>query len=118
MTLPIRHPALNFATRRDDITHWPRVCGNIHEVVGHCISGGTSIVERYKNLSGDSGVVQYQLREGAILVQFLNGSMYEYTNESAGAEAISTMHQLAAAGRGLSSFISTNVRERYWRRIR
>jgi hypothetical protein len=75
-------------------------------------------MDRYRNLSGDSGVLGYQLREGAILVQFRNGSMYEYTNESAGSHAISTMHRLAVAGRGLSSFISTNVREKYSRRIR
>jgi hypothetical protein len=74
-------------------------------------------VQRYKNLSGDSGVVRYQLREGAVLVQFSDGSLYEYTNESAGGDAIATMHRLAVAGRGLCSFISTTVREKYSRKI-
>lgn len=81
------------------------------------MSRGTFNVERYKNLSGDSGVVRYQLSEGAILVQFSDGSLYEYTNESAGNNAIATMHRLAVAGRGLSSFISTAVREKYSRKI-
>ena len=75
-------------------------------------------MERYKNLSGDSGVVQYQLSEGAILVQFGDGSLYEYTNESAGGNAIATMHHLAVAGRGLNSFLSTTVRKKYSRKIR
>jgi hypothetical protein len=70
-------------------------------------------VERYKNLSGDSGVVQYQLSEGTILVQFSDGSLYEYTIESAGGNAIATMHRLAVAGRGLNSFISTSVSKKY-----
>jgi hypothetical protein len=74
-------------------------------------------VERYKNLSGDSGVVQYQLSEGTILVQFSDGSLYEYTNESAGGNAIAAMHRLAVAGRGLSSFISTTVSKKYSRKI-
>jgi hypothetical protein len=75
-------------------------------------------VERYRNLSGDSGVVQYQLGEGTILVQFSDGSLYEYTNESAGGNAIAAMHRLAVAGRGLGGFISTTVRKKYSRKIR
>jgi hypothetical protein len=74
-------------------------------------------VETYKNLSGDSGVVQYQLSEGTILVQFSDGSLYEYTNESAGDNAIATMHRLAVVGRGLNSFISTAVSKKYSRKI-
>jgi hypothetical protein len=75
-------------------------------------------MDRYKNLSGESGVERYQLGEGSILVQFSNGSLYEYTNASAGGDAIATMHRLAVVGRGLSSFISTSVREKYSRKIR
>jgi hypothetical protein len=74
-------------------------------------------VDRYRNLSGDSGVLRYQVLEGAILVQFRNGSVYEYTNASAGPQAVSTMQRLAVAGRGLSSFISIHVRGKYARRM-
>ena len=74
-------------------------------------------MERYKNLSGDSGVVHYQLSEGAVLVRFSDGSVYEYTNESAGDDAIATMHRLAVAGGGLNTFISTTVRKKYSRKI-
>jgi hypothetical protein len=75
-------------------------------------------MERYKNLGGNSNVVSYKLGSGSILVQFGDGSLYEYTNGSAGAAAIATMHRLAAAGQGLNSFISTTVRKAYFRKIR
>ena len=75
-------------------------------------------MEKYKNLGGDSNVMQYQLGEGSILVMFGDGSLYEYTNSSAGPSAISTMHRLAVAGRGLNGFISTTVRKNYSRKIR
>ena len=75
-------------------------------------------MERYKNLSGDSGVVGYELGDGVILVQFADGSLYEYTDGSAGAVVIAEMQRLAAAGRGLSSFISKTSRKSYSRKIR
>jgi hypothetical protein len=74
-------------------------------------------VERYKNPGGDSNVVQYELSSGAILVQFGDGSVYEYTNQSAGSGSIATMHRLAVAGRGLNTFISTTVRKKYSRKL-
>lgn len=75
-------------------------------------------MNRYKNLSGDSGVLAYELSPGAIVVQFNNGWNYEYTDHSAGASAIATMHHLARAGRGLSGYISANVRDAYARKFR
>ncbi|QJD60959.1 hypothetical protein HG264_16785 [Pseudomonas sp. gcc21] len=75
-------------------------------------------MDRYKNLSEDSGVIAYELSPGAIVVQFNNGWKYEYTDESAGASAIATMHRLARAGKGLSGFISVNVRDAYVRKFR
>jgi len=75
-------------------------------------------MERYKNLGGDSGVTSYELATGSIVVQFKDGWKYEYTNHSAGVQAIATMHRLGAAGRGLNSFISTTVRKAYSRKFR
>lgn len=60
----------------------------------------------YANLSGDSGVVAYDLRPAAILVRFRGGEVYEYSHDSAGAAVVMTMQQLARAGRGLSTFIA------------
>jgi hypothetical protein len=60
----------------------------------------------YANLSGNSGVVAYDIRPGAILVRFRDGDLYEYNDGKAGAAVVMTMQQLARAGIGLSTFIT------------
>ncbi|HZY19083.1 MAG TPA: hypothetical protein VFE82_11420 [Ramlibacter sp.] len=60
----------------------------------------------YRNLSGHSGVVAYEVRPGAIAVRFRGGHTYLYTQASAGEEAVAQMQRLARAGRGLSTFIA------------
>jgi hypothetical protein len=70
-------------------------------------------MERYKNRSGESGVIAYEIRRGAIVVQFVGGDKYLYTDKSAGDENISTMQRLAEQGAGLSTFISQYVHDRY-----
>lgn len=75
-------------------------------------------MNRYGNLSGSSGVTRYELGSDRIVVQFKDGWKYEYTVQSAGADAIATMQTLATAGRGLSTFISTLVRDAYAKKFR
>jgi hypothetical protein len=70
-------------------------------------------MQRYGNLSRGSGVVAYAIRPDAIEVKFQDGWIYLYTHASAGAANIETMKTLAAAGKGLSTFISRQVRHRY-----
>jgi hypothetical protein len=74
-------------------------------------------MQRYGNQSRESGVVAYDIDAGQIIVQFRNGDRYLYTEDSAGAANIARMHELARAGRGLSSFISQHVHDRYARKI-
>jgi len=74
-------------------------------------------MERYGNLSGDSGVVAYDIDAGQIVVQFSSGDRYLYTEDSAGTQNIARMQELARAGRGLSSFISQHVHDGYARKI-
>ena len=74
-------------------------------------------MQRYGNQSRESGVVAYDIDAGQIIVQFRNGDRYLYTEDSAGAANIAKMQQLARAGRGLSSFISQHVHDRYARKI-
>jgi len=74
-------------------------------------------MERYKNLSGDSGVVAYQIKPDSIDVKFEDGWIYLYTYKSAGAPHVEQMKVLAAAGRGLSTYIVRYVRKGYeWKR--
>lgn len=75
------------------------------------------MVESYKNLGGNSNVIAYEIRAGEITVQFGDGSIYLYTNQSAGAASINEMHRLARAGQGLNSYIGRVVKKRYDRKI-
>ena len=74
-------------------------------------------MQRYGNQSRESGVVAYDIDAGRIIVQFRNGDRYLYTEDSAGAANIARMQELAKAGRGLSTFISQHVHDRYARKI-
>ena len=74
-------------------------------------------MQRYGNQSRESGVVSYDIDAGQVIVQFRNGDRYLYTEDSAGAANIARMQELARAGRGLSSFISQHVHDRYARKI-
>ncbi|KQY16500.1 hypothetical protein ASD28_21280 [Massilia sp. Root133] len=74
-------------------------------------------MQRYGDQSRESGVVAYDIDAGQIIVQFRNGERYLYTEDSAGAANIARMQELARAGRGLSSFISQHVHDRYARKI-
>ncbi|MDQ0141620.1 hypothetical protein [Cupriavidus necator] len=66
-------------------------------------------MEPYRNLSGQSGVVAYELGQDHIRVQFDNGRVYTYDYQSTGRSQVEQMKRLATAGRGLCSFISQVV---------
>lgn len=73
---------------------------------------------RYKNLSGDSKVARYEIRQDAVTIRFTDHTVYRYTNQSADPENISKMKTLALAGKGLGTFISANLKDRFLRKIR
>jgi hypothetical protein len=75
-------------------------------------------VERYKNIGGDSGVAAYEIGQESITVQFKDGSVYLYNNQSAGNANIAEMQRLAVAGHGLNSFIIRVVRKGYAQKMR
>lgn len=70
-------------------------------------------VGRRHGLAGDSGVVAYEAGPDFIRVRFRNGDTYLYTCESAGAYNVDHMKELAAAGKGLSTFVSRTVNGMY-----
>ena len=72
----------------------------------------SAIMKPYKNLSGNSGVVSYEIGPDFVRVWFRNGPWYLYTYASAGPSNIEQMKVLAGAGMELSTFIST-VRPSY-----
>ena len=75
-------------------------------------------MEKYKNLSGKSPVTSFEIGEDFIRVQFSGGHIYRYTNVSAGFRNIEHMKQLAIKGRGLGTFISKKVHDKYARKER
>ena len=75
-------------------------------------------MDRYRSKAGESGVVGYELRRGSIVVKFLGGEKYLYTDKSAGAKNIARMQALAQAGRGLATFISQHVHDKYARKLK
>jgi hypothetical protein len=76
------------------------------------------MMQPYKNLSGNSGVVAYEAGGDSIIVEFEDGAIYRYTADSAGGANIEIMKQLAREGRGLSTFIVRHVRKAYAARLR
>ena len=72
----------------------------------------------YKNLSGKSTVKRYEIAKDALKIIFTNGTMYRYTNQSASPENIAKMKELAHAGKGLGTFIETNLKDRFLRKLR
>ncbi len=67
----------------------------------------------YKDLSGHSGVVAYDIGRDHIDVKFRHGDVYRYNRQQPGAQHIRNMKLLAEAGQGLSTYISRYVKDRY-----
>ncbi|MDH4330549.1 MAG: hypothetical protein OEV93_03280 [Candidatus Moranbacteria bacterium] len=75
-------------------------------------------MEDYKNLSGLSNVVAYEIGDDHITVKFdenpaFTYTTYKYSYDSAGKENVETMKDLAQEGWGLNSFINAKVRKLY-----
>jgi hypothetical protein len=69
-------------------------------------------VKPYGNKSGGSGIVAYEIEPAAIILRFTKGT-YRYTYEKPGQFEVEKMKRLAEAGKGLASYISRFVGERY-----
>jgi hypothetical protein len=72
-------------------------------------------MERYQNLSGDSGVQSYECGPDSIKVRFRDGPTYVYDDVRPGSQHVGRMKELARAGRGLSTYISQHIRTDYAR---
>jgi hypothetical protein len=60
-----------------------------------------------------SGVVAYEIHDDAIDIKFANGDVYRYDETTPGPVDLELMKRFARAGRGLTSYISKYVRDRY-----
>jgi hypothetical protein len=75
-------------------------------------------MKRYRNLSGSSGVVAYDTSGDGSTVKFRDGDVYLYDYAETGEREVEEMKRLAAAGQGLSTYISQVVKDRYVRKWR
>lgn len=65
-------------------------------------------MESYKNLSGQSGVIAYEIGVDSIKVKFRSQKTYTYSKQKINSSKIEDMKRLAIEGRGLATFISQN----------
>jgi hypothetical protein len=70
-------------------------------------------MERYKNIQGHSGITSYSIGHDSIIVAFQGGHTYKYTTDVTGKRHIQTMQKLAREGKGLATYISRHVKDRY-----
>lgn len=74
-------------------------------------------MQRYQDLSGDSGVAAFELRPRAIIIAFKDGDRYLYDDTAPGEAHVEAMKELALAGRGLATYINQRVRDNYARKL-
>ena len=70
-------------------------------------------MEKYSNVNGNSGVSSYKIESDSITVKFKEGDTYLYTYQVTGKVHVEKMKALAKAGKGLSTYISQNVKKSY-----
>lgn len=67
-------------------------------------------MKTYKNLSGKSGVLAYEVGKTYIRIKFSGDSMvYTYDYKRPGKQLVEQMKELALKGKGLSDFIIEEV---------
>jgi hypothetical protein len=75
-------------------------------------------MERYKNSGGNSGIRSYEISADSIVIEFSDGGRYLYNYQRTGSDNVERMKSLAVNGRGLNSFISTVIKQRYASKLR
>ncbi|MES2566793.1 MAG: hypothetical protein V4565_08000 [Bacteroidota bacterium] len=70
-------------------------------------------MSRYKNTSGNAGILSYSLGKDYIKIMFKRGETYLYTYNSTGKTRIEKMKKLALAGKGLTTYINIFVKNKY-----
>ena len=73
--------------------------------------------ERYKNLSGNSGVTHFEVGDDFVRVWFEDDEGYEYTHAKPGKRDVDEMKRLATVGLGLATYISQHVKKNFARKL-
>lgn len=75
-------------------------------------------MQPYRNLSGNSGVVAFNLGDSHIDIEFQDGHRYRYDYTTPGQAEVEAMKTLAQNGKGLATYINQHVRERFAIRLK
>lgn len=75
-------------------------------------------MKKYRDITASSGVTAYEDGEQSISVEFNHDAVYLYTYKSAGKNKIEKMKILANRGKGLSTYISRVVKEKFERKLK
>ncbi len=72
----------------------------------------------YMNFAADAGVDAYDYGQGWFRVQFKDGAVYEYTQDSVGEQVIKGMRDRALLGKGLKAYIDAHASVLHGRQLR
>lgn len=75
-------------------------------------------MNRYLNKSKRSGILAYEAGKNFIAILFTGGKKYLYTYSSAGKINIETMKKLAKSGKGLATYISQHIKDKYEKQLK
>jgi hypothetical protein len=70
-------------------------------------------MKRYRNISGNSGILAYEIAPGFIKIKFADGGVYVYDHRKPGKRHVEAMKKLAVAGKGLATYVNQFVRDNY-----
>lgn len=68
---------------------------------------------KYSDLSGNSGVEAYDIGNNYIKIRFKAGDVYLYSYAKPGKRHVEEMKHLATIGKGLATYISRNIKNRF-----
>ena len=74
-------------------------------------------MQRYKNQSGKSAIRAYEIYEKSIVIEFRYAGKYLYNYDQPGPEHVEEMKRLAVEGKGLSTYITQNVRKLFAKKL-
>ena len=73
---------------------------------------------KYLNLSGKSNVDSYEIESTTITVTFSDKAKYLYSYMKPGRAQVEKMKELAQKGEGLQTYISSEIKMKYEKKLR
>ena len=78
---------------------------------------GKDDMERYRNLSGNSGVLMFEKARNSITIKFRGNRTYLYDHARPGKMHVDQMKSLADIGKGLGTYINKYIKGNFAHRL-